>query len=282
MVPTKVYPLVLQGSMSKPISFVGMDVQEIIHCWQYGCFSISSFWDLVPAPLYGCLTVLSSELICLGVLCSSLNLMVGTMIAYVGTFPQVCYFEASKAAFASVGLSTRVFGSKIFRFKSHCIKTRSDLGRGQCFWRAISSSQGAWRRAKQHSLASLLPFNAHLSQLHHSAWATHLQIASYAEAYQVRVILLTLDHQRVLHFVPSQFLELSMFFMPTIFLRRLLGFLAKPMGLGAFLLSILGDVMQAFLKRSCLTLELLLLFRLVLPCMELLLFAKVFVHEATS
>ena len=71
------------------------------------------------------------------------------------------------------------------------------------FLAAISNTQSAWRRAKQHSLASMLPSKAHHSQLHHSAWATHVQIASYAEAHKVRVILLTVDHQRVLHFVPS-------------------------------------------------------------------------------
>ena len=191
---------------------------------------------------------------------SGLLWIVGIMIAYVGTLSQMCYIEASKAPFAFVGLSTKVFGARIFGFRAQCVKTRSNLGRGQCFWRAVSSSQNAWRRVKQHSLACLLPSKA---QLHPGAWASPVQIASYAEVYKVRVILLTLDHQRVLHFVPTEF---SL----TITSRGLLASLAEPIRLGSFFLLISVVVVEDFLKKWFHTLELLLLFMLGFPIMGFL------------
>ena len=260
LLPTDMYPMVALGSRPSAISLMGRDFAEIIHCWHFGCFSMSLFGDLLATPLFGWLASQLGEVACLGVLCSSMLLIAGILLAYVGTFPHLFYVEASLAPFASVGLSTRVFGAKISGFKARCIKTRSNLGRGQCFWRAISNTQSAWRRAKQHSLAHMLPSKAHHSQLRHSAWATHVQIASYAEAHHVRVILLTVDHQRVLHFVPPQFSRTVYVLHAHNHFERIVGFNGKAYEAGIFSLLILVDAFLAFLMRMFLILELLWLF----------------------
>ena len=48
LLPTNVYPLAALGSAPSPISFMGRDVAEFIHCWHFGCFSFSLYGDIFP------------------------------------------------------------------------------------------------------------------------------------------------------------------------------------------------------------------------------------------
>ena len=87
LLPTKVYPLATLGSEPTAISFLARDVGEIVHCWHYGCFSFSQFEDSLPTPLFGWPASQFGEMACLGVLFSSVFLITGILIAYVGSFP---------------------------------------------------------------------------------------------------------------------------------------------------------------------------------------------------
>ena len=65
LLPTNVYPLVALGSEPPTTSFMERDVAEVIHCWHFGCFSMSLFGDLFPIPLYGWLASQFGEVACL-------------------------------------------------------------------------------------------------------------------------------------------------------------------------------------------------------------------------
>ena len=170
-------------------------------CWQWGCFQPWHSTHLLHSPwIVDCAVVASggSHLI-FDVLIACI------LIAFFGTLPLLCFVEDPGPSFGRYGLSTRVYGARLRWLKLDQVGTRHNHGKGQCFWRAVSQKQKAWQRAKQKSLSQMLPSKAHSSQLSKAAWASHVEVGAYAQAYETRVILISAMHGRVIHFVPEHF-----------------------------------------------------------------------------
>ena len=175
-------------------------------CWEWGCFQPWHSVHLLPVWLERSPWVVESTVVAYG----GSHLIVDVLIAFIllaffGTIPLVCYVEGPMPSFGKYGLSTKVYGARLRWLKLAQVSTCHNHGKGQCFWRAVSQKQKSWQRAKHRPLSQMLPSKAHSSQLSKAAWASHVEVGAYAQAYEIRVILISAMHGRVFHFVPRHF-----------------------------------------------------------------------------
>ena len=103
-------------------------------------------------------------------------------------------------------LTPIVYKASLLGFRSHAIRVRRNRGLGQCFWRS-TVDQSSWYKRKSIALQQLLPSTIHFEQGSDSAWATHTEIAAYAQDAAARVVVISPSQGCVYCFEPAQVLS---------------------------------------------------------------------------
>ena len=184
--------------------YLGLDPSFL--CWEWGCCTPWHSENLLPVRLECSPSAVESFIVVYGGSHLIIDVLIACILmAFFGTIPLVCYVEGPMPSLGKYGLSTKVYGARLGWLKLAQVSTCHNHGKGQCFWRAVSQKQKSWQRAKQSSLSQMLPSKAHFSQLSKAAWASHVEVGAYAQAYETRVILISAMRGRVFHFVPKHF-----------------------------------------------------------------------------
>ena len=109
-------------------------------------------------------------------------------LAFFGHAPAFFYKEEASTPFQYLNVHTQVYKATMTGFRRHAVRVRRNRGLGQCFWRS-TGNQCSWYKRKSMALQYLLPSTTHNEQGSPFAWATHTEIAAFAQGASTRVVV---------------------------------------------------------------------------------------------
>ena len=124
-------------------------------------------------------------------------------LAFAGHVPTFLYREKVSMPFHYLNAHTKVYKATMSGFRGHAIRVRRNKGMGQCFWRS-TGDQCSWYRRKNLALQNLLPSTIHSEQGSPYAWATHTEIAAFAQGASTRVVVISTSQGCVYCFEPPE------------------------------------------------------------------------------